>query len=48
MAGRLRTWDEYNVVVKEFSRRNLMKELKEIRCHLCRTKLYTTYDNTVR
>lgn len=47
VAGGLLTWDEYNTVVKEFPRRNLMKELKEIMCHLCRTKPQTTYDNTV-
>jgi hypothetical protein len=43
----LLTWDEHNAVVKEFQRRILMKELKEIICHLCRTKPNTTYDNTV-
>jgi hypothetical protein len=47
VTGGLLTWDEYNAVVKEFPRRNLMKELKEIMCHLCRAKPHTTYDNTV-
>jgi hypothetical protein len=43
----LLTWDEYNVVVQELPRLGLMKGLKEVMCHLCRTKPQTTYDNTV-
>lgn len=43
----LLTWDEYNAVVEAFPRLNLMKELKETMCFICRTKPQTTYDNTV-
>jgi hypothetical protein len=41
------TWDEYNAVVKEFPRLELMANLKKVMCHLCVTKPQTTYDNTV-
>jgi hypothetical protein len=47
VAGGLLTWDEYNAVVKEFPRLNLMEELKQTMCLFCRTKPQTTYDNTV-
>jgi len=43
----LLTWDEYKTVVKELPRLGLMKGLKDVMCHLCRTKPQTTYDNTV-
>ncbi|KFY71798.1 hypothetical protein V498_10130 [Pseudogymnoascus sp. VKM F-4517 (FW-2822)] len=45
--GGLLTWDEYNAVVKEFPRLELMANLKKVMCHLCVTKPQTTYDNTV-
>ncbi|OJJ45088.1 hypothetical protein ASPZODRAFT_675904 [Penicilliopsis zonata CBS 506.65] len=45
--GGLLTWDEYNRVVAEYPRLQLMKGLKEVMCHLCVTKPETTYDNTV-
>jgi hypothetical protein len=45
--GGLLTWDEYNVVVKEFPRLDLMANLKNVMCHICITKPETTYDNTV-
>ena len=43
----LLTWEEYNEVVKVLPRLNLMKDLKEVMCHLCVTKPETTLDNTV-
>jgi hypothetical protein len=43
----LLSWDEYKPIVKEFPRLGLMAGLKEVMCHLCRTKPETTYDNTV-
>ncbi|KAH6711816.1 hypothetical protein DL95DRAFT_396137 [Leptodontidium sp. 2 PMI_412] len=45
--GNLLTWDEYNVVVAELPRLNLMKGLKGLMCHFCETKPATTIDNTV-
>ncbi|OCT52468.1 metal dependent phosphohydrolase [Cladophialophora carrionii] len=45
--GGLLTWDEYNAVVKEYPRLDLMKGLKANMCHLCELKPQTTYDNTV-
>ena len=45
--GNLLTWDEYNVVVAELPRLNLMKGLKGLMCHFCVTKPATTIDNTV-
>ncbi|EXJ60652.1 hypothetical protein A1O7_04805 [Cladophialophora yegresii CBS 114405] len=45
--GGLLSWDEYNAVVKEYPRLNLMKGLKANMCHLCVLKPQTTYDNTV-
>ncbi|KIW68472.1 hypothetical protein PV04_04414 [Phialophora macrospora] len=45
--GGLLTWDEYNAVVAEYPRLNLMKGLKANMCHLCELKPQTTYDNTV-
>jgi hypothetical protein len=44
VAGGLPSWEEHDGVVKEFPRRGLMKELKEVMCHLCRMKPETTYD----
>jgi hypothetical protein len=43
----LLSWDEYKPIVKEFPRLGLMAGLKEVMCHLCKTKPETTYDNTV-
>ena len=43
----LLTWHEYKTVVNELPRLGLMKGLKDVMCHLCRTKPQTTYDNTV-
>jgi len=43
----LLSWDEYDAVVKELPRLDLMKGLKDVMCHLCVTKPATTYDNTV-
>jgi hypothetical protein len=45
--GSLLTWDEYNAVVAELPRLNLMKGLKRLMCHFCETKPATTIDNTV-
>ncbi|OBT76016.1 hypothetical protein VF21_03529 [Pseudogymnoascus sp. 05NY08] len=45
--GGLLTWEEYNKVVEEFPRLELMANLKKVMCHLCVTKPQTTYDNTV-
>ncbi|CZR63668.1 uncharacterized protein PAC_13565 [Phialocephala subalpina] len=47
IANNLLTWDEYNAVVTELPRLNLMKGLKREMCHLCETKPETTIDNTV-
>lgn len=43
----LLTHEEYNTVVKDFPRLDLLKGMKEAMCHLCVTKPGTTYDNTV-
>jgi hypothetical protein len=45
--GGLLTWDEYNKVVEELPRLELMSNLKDVMLHLCHTKPATTYDNTV-
>ncbi|KAH9826316.1 Metal dependent phosphohydrolase [Teratosphaeria destructans] len=45
--GGVLTWDEFNSIVKEFPRLDLMKGLKNNMLHLCKTKPQTTYDNTV-
>ncbi|KAH8694894.1 hypothetical protein BGW36DRAFT_398253 [Talaromyces proteolyticus] len=47
IANNLLTWDEYNKVVAEFPRLELMKGLKQVMCNICLTKPETTYDNTV-
>ncbi|KAI9754397.1 MAG: hypothetical protein M4579_004735 [Chaenotheca gracillima] len=39
--------EEYDAIVLEFPRLGMMKGLKDIACHLCRTKPATTYDNFV-
>lgn len=43
----LLTWEEYNKVVAELPRLELMKGLKGVMCNLCIIKPDTTYDNTV-
>jgi len=45
--GGLLTWDEYNEIVKELPRLELMQGLKKAMLHLCHTKPETTYDNMV-
>jgi len=45
--GGLLTWPEYQNIVDVLPRLGLMGELKEVMCHICRTKPETTYDNTV-
>lgn len=45
--GGLLTWDEYNAVVDELPRLNLMRGVKHMMCFFCETKPATTFDNTV-
>ncbi|MCJ1252908.1 hypothetical protein MMC24_000714 [Lignoscripta atroalba] len=45
--GGLLTWEEYNKIVREFPRLGLKEGVREIMCHLCKTKPETTYDNFV-
>ena len=41
------SWDEYNAIVQGYPRLGLKEGIKEIMCHLCKTKPKTTYDNFV-
>lgn len=45
--GGLLTWEEYDGVVRSFPRLEMIKEVRETLCGLCRTKPETTYDNFV-
>jgi hypothetical protein len=47
VAKRWLTWNEYNAVVAEFPRLELMQGLKRMMCFLCETKPITSYDNVV-